>query len=157
MYDLYIQSRLHLSSMKNTQKKSTNTKVVSHVNQTLRCDYSWYFSTEEKTKERKGNGQWDKTRPTWKAEEAVPKTKPLGKLALLISDKHIWILQTTATTSATKAMPLLTIVAAQWICGGERERERSDKSLNFSTDGDCRLIWIYLYKTEREWSSSERM
>jgi hypothetical protein len=56
----------------------------------------------------------------------VPKTKPFGKLALLISDKHVWILQTTTTTtSITKAMPLfsLTIVAAQWICdGGKTER-----------------------------------
>ncbi len=51
------------------------------------------------------------TRPTWKAEEAVPNTKPFGKLPLVIfSDKHIWIIQT--TTSITKAMPLLLSIIA---------------------------------------------
>ena len=43
---------------------------------------------------------------TWKAEEAVPKTNPFGKLALLICDKHVWISKATSTIT-TQAMPLL--------------------------------------------------
>lgn len=53
---------------------------------------------------------------TWKAEEAVPKTKPFGKLPLFISDAHIWIPNT--TNNATKrALPSLNSML-------QRERER---------------------------------
>jgi hypothetical protein len=44
----------------------------------------WHFQEES----RRFN-QLKEIAQTWKAEEAVPKTKPFGKLALLICDKDV--------------------------------------------------------------------
>jgi hypothetical protein len=57
------------------------------------CMLHWHFQEES----RRFN-QLKEIAQTWKAEEAVPKTKPFGKLALLICDKDVWISKATSTT-----------------------------------------------------------
>lgn len=77
------------------------------------CIYIWILDLifnppTPKKQKRLIKLKWQWLIPTWKAEDAVPKTKPFGKLALLICEEQVWIPNATSSSDTTKlAMPFL--------------------------------------------------
>ena len=62
---------------------------------------------------------------TWKAEEAVPKTKPLGKLWRFISDVHIRIWTNAIIANIKAAPPLEAMFRERRLsCGREEKGEK---------------------------------